>query len=278
MENETRNIPLTDITQDPRLQPRAALDAETVADYATRYAEGADMPAVTLFHDGAVYFLADGFHRIAAAEKAGLDAIPADVRDGTFRDALLFAAGANAGHGLRRTNADKRRAVQMLLADPVCAEWSDNQIAKHCGVSQPMATATRAIFKNFEDAPPGHLDESSRGGEAEYPGELPDTGSATPAARTVTRKGVTYTMNTRNIGRRSALAPEADARKKIPIVVPGNDFGLLPCPLCGDADMKFADSTDGQHRMAHCQNPGCAVIGPRRASYDEARLAWNRRT
>jgi len=33
---------------------------------------------------------------------------------------LLYAVGSNATHGLRRSNADKRRAAQMLLEDP---EW-----------------------------------------------------------------------------------------------------------------------------------------------------------
>ena len=38
--------------------------------------------------------------------------IAADVRQGTRRDALLFAAGANSSHGLSRTTADKRRAIE----------------------------------------------------------------------------------------------------------------------------------------------------------------------
>ena len=132
METEKTEFPLRDITLDQGLQPRAALDEETVDDYAARYAEGTAMPAVTLFHDGAVYWLADGFHRVAGAAMVGRDTILADVREGTRRDALLFAAGANAGHGLRRTNADKRRAVTMLLADAECAGWPDREIARIC--------------------------------------------------------------------------------------------------------------------------------------------------
>lgn len=61
--------------------------------------------------------------------------LPAEVRNGTRRDALLFACGANASHGLRRSSADKRKAVETLLADDEWKQWSDREIAKRCHVS-----------------------------------------------------------------------------------------------------------------------------------------------
>lgn len=39
------------------------------------------------------------------------------------REAILFIVGANASHGLRRTNADKRRTVERLLADEEWRGW-----------------------------------------------------------------------------------------------------------------------------------------------------------
>jgi hypothetical protein len=42
---------------------------------------------------------------------------PAEVRTGSRRDAVRYSVGANSVHGLRRTNEDKRREVQTLLAD-----------------------------------------------------------------------------------------------------------------------------------------------------------------
>jgi hypothetical protein len=48
----------------------------------------------------------------------GLAKISADVREGSRRDAILYAVGANASHGLKRTNRDKRNAVRVLLKDP----------------------------------------------------------------------------------------------------------------------------------------------------------------
>jgi hypothetical protein len=96
---------------------------------------GLRFPPVVLFSDGGRYILADGFHRVLAAREAGLSEFPAEVCAGNERDALLYSISANAGHGLPRSNADKRKAVWLLLADPEWCKWSDHEIARHCGVS-----------------------------------------------------------------------------------------------------------------------------------------------
>jgi hypothetical protein len=76
-----------------------------------------------------------GFHRVLAARQAGLGELPAEVRSGNQGDALLYCMSANAGHGLPRSNADKRKAVALLLADPPWNTWNDHEIARHCRVS-----------------------------------------------------------------------------------------------------------------------------------------------
>ena len=131
-------IALAAIVNDGGTQMRAGIDTATVLEYeeAIKAASGAwPFPAVVVYHDGAKYWLADGFHRVNAAHRAGLTSVPAEVRAGTRRDAILHAAGANASHGLRRTNEDKRRAVEVLLRDEEWSQWSDGAIAKACGVS-----------------------------------------------------------------------------------------------------------------------------------------------
>ena len=130
-------LALAAIVNDGGTQMRAGMDAATVTEYeqAIKDFVGWPFPPVIVYHDGAKYWLADGFHRLNAAVRAGLDAIPAEVRAGTRRDAILHAAGANAAHGLRRTNDDKRRAVETLLRDSEWSQWSDRAIAEACGVS-----------------------------------------------------------------------------------------------------------------------------------------------
>ncbi len=136
-------VNLKTIRIDGGTQSRVSLNEAAVADYAEHIRAGGDLPPVVVFSDGSDHWLADGFHRFHAYSQAGKASIPADVRNGARRDAVLYAAGANAEHGLRRTNEDKRRAVQMLLDDAECAKWSDRQIAKHCGVTQPFVSGIR---------------------------------------------------------------------------------------------------------------------------------------
>lgn len=137
-------IELKKIRRDGGTQSRADIDKDIVAEYAERMREGVQFPPVTLFYDGKAYWLADGFHRVSAAAAAELTAIAADVRQGTQRDAILHSVGVNANHGLRRTNDDKRRAVEVLLRDPEWRVWSDREIARTAAVDHKTVGKWRA--------------------------------------------------------------------------------------------------------------------------------------
>jgi len=164
----TRTIALADIVVDDSVQSRTAIDEATVDSYCLAMEHGAKFPAVVVFlNTEGDFVLADGFHRVEGAKRAGLTEIVAEVqprRDtaDARHDAAIYAAGANALHGLRRTNADKRRAVAMVLRE--MPKWSDRKIAKHCGVHHQMVgierraldesstpTADRTIEKPPED-------------------------------------------------------------------------------------------------------------------------------
>lgn len=137
-------IELNKIRIDGGTQSRTAVSDEVISEYATAITDGATMPPVVVFFDGVDNWLADGFHRYHAYRKAGLPSIPATIKNGTCREAKLHAAGSNGAHGFRRTNADKRRAVQMVLEDEDCAQtWTDREIAKHCAVSHSFVAAIR---------------------------------------------------------------------------------------------------------------------------------------
>jgi hypothetical protein len=125
---------------------------------------------------------------VFAAEALGLVDMECDIRRGQRRDALLFSVGANAVHGHRRTNDDKRRAVDIMLSDPEWAKLSDGKIAEHCAVTVRYVGQCRPSLNNSE----------------------------IPQTRTVTRGGKTYEMNTANIGggreRSDNATPEPDTR------------------------------------------------------------------
>lgn len=172
-----KKINLNAIRIDGGTQSRVAIDNGTVSEYAEAISDGIEFPAVVVFHDGADYWLADGFHRYHAHKQAGKASILADIKNGTMRNAVLFSLGANETHGLRRTNADKRKAVQTLLNDAEWVQWSDRRIAEACGVSHELVRQMReAICQPLTDASP---------------------------VRTVERNGKTYQQDTAKIGKKA---------------------------------------------------------------------------
>jgi len=136
-------INVNNIIIDKGTQSRAAISEETVTDYAEAMAAGDTFPPAVVYHDGVDYYLADGFHRLHAIKRLGKTSIQADVRTGTLRDAILYSLGANRDHGLRRSNADKRKCVQTLLDDFEWGEYSVNEMARICGVSPQLVLAVK---------------------------------------------------------------------------------------------------------------------------------------
>lgn len=133
-------LALSLIREDGGTQARAELRQETISAYAERLRTGQPLPPVVVFYDGKDYWLADGFHRVTAADEAKLHEIDADVRQGTQRDAILYSFGANASHGLPRSNEDKRRVVEKMLADPEWGTWTQARIAETCVVSREFVS------------------------------------------------------------------------------------------------------------------------------------------
>jgi len=139
-------------------------------------------PPIHLIFDSTTYYITDGHHRYHAAKQAGLTELPCVITEGTLRDATLAAVQANTDHGIRRTNADKRKAVMMLLGDEEWAGWSNREIARRCKVHSSMVDDFRKK-------------------------SLPNSGSE-PSTYT-TKHGTVATMNTVNIGRSATSSTES---------------------------------------------------------------------
>jgi hypothetical protein len=136
-----KRLKVTEIVTNAVTQVRAGLNEGTVADYAEALADGAKFPPVVVFHDGSRFIAADGFHRIQAAIQTGAALIECEIRQGGKTEALKFALGCNAHHGLRRTNADKRHAVGLALREfPML---SDRALAEMCLVSHTLVAEIR---------------------------------------------------------------------------------------------------------------------------------------
>jgi hypothetical protein len=170
-------VALAGIRADPQAQPRSTILTDKVGEYVERMMAGDVFPPMTVFFDGKTYWLGDGFHRYHAALGVGLDQFECDVQSGGLREAILFSCGANAAHGVPRSNEDKRRAVLKLLQDDEWSHWSDREIARHAKVNHETVGKYRDAM-SFDD----HLAKS------------PDR------PRTVERGGTVYVQNTANIG------------------------------------------------------------------------------
>jgi hypothetical protein len=216
-------IPIELIRIDGGTQIRDCKTQHTkVEEYVAAMATGADFPPLTVFWDGAEYWLADGFHRLwaynivmQALKLPGMN-LPCEVIEGTQRDAIMFACGVNSAHGMPRTVPDKQSAVRTTLKNPLVAlnedgtPWNDSQIGRICKVDPKMVGRHRADLAaeaaKPQDSGGSHLRHAEDSGE-----------------RKVTRGGTTYTMKTANIGPKTEPATKADglsaSEAKTPIVV-----------------------------------------------------------
>ena len=128
---------------DLSLQTRAGTDAETIDNYAEAMADGAQFPEVTVFTDGAHYWLADGFHRVMAAKQNGRTVIAADVRKGTEDDAVVFGGTANNKQGKRPTRADVQHFLQMVWERREAifgGTPTGGNLAEKCGITRQAGT------------------------------------------------------------------------------------------------------------------------------------------
>lgn len=186
----TPSLSIGEIRVDGGTQSRARINDETVDEYVAAIKGGAKFPPVDVFYDGRDHWMADGFHRARAYRKTGARTIDVRIHRGSKRDALLFSIEANSAHGLRRTNADKRRAVELLLHDEEWSMWSDREIARRAGVNHRLVAEMKSSLE----------DSSSDAVAVEKPSK--------PPRQVRTKHGTVTTMNTSAISRANKARSE----------------------------------------------------------------------
>lgn len=146
-------------------QSRVQICESTVSEYCDLWAAKTALPAIDVFFDGTDYWLADGFHRYHGAKRANRASVPVEIHKGTKRDAILFSCGANRTHGLKRTNADKRRAVETLLGDEEWVAWSDHLLSEKAGVSVQFVASIRKQLSTVDSSPAAKQADKPRVGK-----------------------------------------------------------------------------------------------------------------
>jgi ParB-like chromosome segregation protein Spo0J len=142
-------LELSTITVDADIQQRIAINPDLVADYAETISTWQTSAPLTVYRDeDGAHWLADGFHRHAAATKAGLETIAAHIKPGTKRDAILHSLSANATHGQKRNAADLKKAYETAVANRFCRPTDTETVARILNCSERRARDLTAQARN----------------------------------------------------------------------------------------------------------------------------------
>ncbi len=226
---DIRDVAVDDLVLDPNLNLRDRLDDFTIE----RYAEGWDrMPPVTVFAVDGRWLLADGFHRHASAIKLNRRTIPAEVREGTFADALDFVAGINLFHGLPLSRAERRRAVEVKLR--LHHDWSDRRLAEELGVSRDLIARVRKQLVEGGQLPATALRVGADGKTYPSAGLPKDPNEHLPIGRPIAQQDDPRDRG----GREADPAPWDDATSPMPPVDRAGHAAGLPSAPWDDATAK----------------------------------------
>lgn len=178
-----KKLNILNIRIDGGTQPRQAINYDVVKNYAEAMREGTVFPPVTVFFDGAEYWLADGFHRYHATKSNATTTIEADVHQGSVEDAREYSYGANKDRGYSMSAEDNKEIVRKMLLDPRYKDWTQSRIAKHVGVTEMFVSRVKASME-IKDEP--------------------------KTKKFVTKDGVEREMKTGNIGKRETPTTKPD--------------------------------------------------------------------
>lgn len=164
------SIKLDRLVADARYQQRASEDSTAIKELVNAYKDGEYIPAIEVVNTGEKYIIIDGFHRYAAAAEAGLDYIECAITEGTEREAFTLSLGANANNkALKRTNADKRKAVMTALQDEYLKKFSARQLALICKVSHSYVNSISNELKGSGNVSTPNTPEIEEPIESEKP-------------------------------------------------------------------------------------------------------------
>jgi len=132
-------IAVKDIVVDPTIQIRRGNHEPTIRRYTESFE---NLPPVDVFQTKEGMMLADGFHRVAAADRLGKKQIDARVHRGTREDALEFAVIANTKNADALTPEERDDGVRRLKQ--LHPKWSNQEIAQAMSISAQAVGAVIA--------------------------------------------------------------------------------------------------------------------------------------
>ena len=180
------NLPVDAIHANPR-QPRRRFEPEATTGLASSLREqGLLQPVVVRPRTEGGYELIAGERRWRAAREAGLDTLPALVREADDRDSLLLALVENVARE-QLSPVEEARAYASLVDE---FELSLGEIADHVGRSKPAVSNRLRLLELPEEVlwmvARGELSD----GHARAVLALPDHGARKQLAKRIVREGM----------------------------------------------------------------------------------------
>lgn len=132
-------LPLRSILLDQTFQVRVGgLDADHLANLRALVDSGGQFKDPIIVYDTPVgRFLTDGWHRYTIAMEFNWVTIPAELRSGTYEQALDAAEEANLHHGKMLSNEDKKNLlIRRLGRGHAWVELSSREIGRQLGVGK----------------------------------------------------------------------------------------------------------------------------------------------
>jgi hypothetical protein len=134
---EKCTVNIADIVRLPELHARVKIDQGKVGLYAKQKGDGHNFPVIEIYEVDGKLVLTHGWHRDAADRQNGTKIVDAVIYRGrTMSEARLAAAQADAYGSIKRTTADKHKAVRILLDDPEWANRTSNWIAEAVNIDR----------------------------------------------------------------------------------------------------------------------------------------------
>jgi transcriptional regulator with XRE-family HTH domain len=202
---DVQNLKISEIIVNPEIRSRVDSDRnrKCVKDYAKLIQEGHQFDPIIVFRDAQdQILLSAGFTRLQAYKSIGETTIPAEVRQGERRDAILCSVSSDK-HGAPCTQLDNRRKVMLLMSDPEWSQWVDREIARCCGISNStvhqLKLELRSLSVRIEQ-----IDDQiaqSFGVDVATLKRAVELNNNADEPRKAQRNGKPYTINTQKIGR-----------------------------------------------------------------------------
>ena len=143
-------IEINKIKLDSGTQSRERICNETVQEYVSLMLADEILPPINVMTDGSSYYIYDGFHRCLAAVKNKYTSIRAIIEKGTMLDAKRKSWSVNDKHGLKRSNADKRKIISDIALDAEYSQYSSRDLSIITKISHTFIAKVRAELKNKE--------------------------------------------------------------------------------------------------------------------------------